>query len=309
MATPVPDLNELHYFVAVAGTRSFTGAASRLQVPKSTISRAVRRLEQRLGVKLLERTTRRVALTEIGELYLNGCRRVMEEAEQADLAVGALLAEPRGLLRVGVPIPFARFMAGPILADFLARYPRMQVHLQMTEDEGVLRQGGLDLIIRGGALGDSGLLVKPILEIRPWVVASPVYLAGRAAPATPAELTRHCCITTSCDTAGGEATSLSTWRLRRGGETAEVQVEARVTVPDPEMNRQLALAGVGVTMLSRSMVRGDLEAGRLVHLLPEWEPEPVQVRALYPTRLGSSPKVRAFLEFLRERGEIAAVHG
>jgi len=302
------DLNELRFFTEVSSARSFTDAARHLGIPKSTVSRGVRRLEERLGVRLMERTTRRVSLTEIGELYLSHCRRVMEEAEQADLAVGALLAEPRGLLRVGVPIPFARFIAGPILSDFLAQYPLLQIHLQLTEGDEAIRQGQLDLIIRGGALGDSGLLVKPILQVQQWVVASPSYLAGRPPLETPADLRRHSAIAVSCDSAGGEPTGTTTWRMRRGSEMAEVQVEARVVLPDPEMNRQLALAGVGAAMLSRVIVKADLEAGRLVRVLAEWEPEPVMVHALYPTRLGSSPKVRAFLEFLRERAEIATAH-
>ena len=302
------DLNELRFFAEVSSARSFTDAARHLGMPKSTVSRGVRRLEERLGVRLMERTTRRVSLTEVGELYLNHCRRVIEEAEQADLAVGALLAEPRGLLRVGVPIPFARFIAGPILAEFLARYPKLQIQLQLTVGDVAIRLGQLDLIIRGGALGDSGLLVKPILQVQQWVLASPGYLAGRPALETPTDLRRHSLIATSCDSAGGEATRTTTWLLRRGSETAEVQGEARVVLPDPEMNRQLALAGVGVAMLSRVIVRDDVAAGRLVRVLAEWEPEPVMVHALYPTRLGSSPKVRAFLEFLRERAEIAAGH-
>jgi DNA-binding transcriptional LysR family regulator len=301
MGTTIPDLNELRFFVEVSQRRSFTKAAQRLGVPKSTVSRAVRRLEQRLAVQLVERTTRRVSLTEVGELYLSHCRRVMEEAEGADLAVGALLGQPRGRLRVGVPIPFARAIAGPTLAAFLAKYPELQVQLLIVENDAAVHEGKVDLMIRAGALGESGLLVKPLMRILPWVVASPRYLEGRERPETPAELRRYVAIATSCDTVGSEAGATTTWRLRRGNELAEVQMEVRITAPDPEMNRQLALASAGVALLSRGMVRGDVEAGRLAQLLPDWEPEPVVVHALYPSRLGSSPKVRAFLEFLKDR--------
>jgi DNA-binding transcriptional LysR family regulator len=294
-----PDLNELLYFTAVAAGRSFTEAARNLGVPKSTVSRALRRLEGRLGVRLVERTTRRVSLTEVGALYLGHCRRVMEEAEAADLAIGALLAEPRGRLRVGVSVPLARMIAGPRLAEFLAKYPKVQVQLDLEGDDVAVREGRLDLMIRAGALGESGLLVKPLMQVLPWVVASPAFLEGKQRPETPAELRRLTSIATTCDSVAGEAGGTTTWRLLRGHEVAEVQMEVRVAVPDPEMNRQLALAGVGVAMLSRGMVRADVEAGRLVHLLPEWEPEPVALHAFYPTRLGSSPKVRAFLEWLK----------
>jgi DNA-binding transcriptional LysR family regulator len=296
------DLNELQFFVQVSQTRSFTEAARRLGVPKSTVSRAIRRLEDRLGIRLVERTTRRVALTEVGELYLNRCKRVMEEAEEADLAVSALLAQPRGRLRVGVPVPFARFILGPILAEFLARYPALQLQLELLNGHGSVRDGSLDLVVRAGGLDeDPGLLVKPLKRVLLGVYASPGYLEGRPLPGSPAALRAMSCIATTCDAVGGEASGLTTWRLRRGTEVAEVKVEARIAVADPTMNHQLALAGVGVALLSKGLARDDVETGRLLRLLPEWEPEPVELYALYPSRLNSSPRVRAFLEFLRER--------
>jgi DNA-binding transcriptional LysR family regulator len=301
MGTTMPDLNELRFFVEVAQVRSFTEAARRLGAPKSTVSRSLRRLEERLGVRLVERTTRRVSLTEVGETYLNHCRRVMEEAEEADLAVGALLAEPRGRLRIGAPIPFARLILGPILAEFLERYPALQVHLELIDSDAALRDGHLDLLIRAGELGDSGWLVKPLMRVLQGVWASPAYIEQRGWPETPAALRQHSCIATTCDNVGGEPGGTATWRLRRGSEVAEVQMEARVAVPDPTMNHQLALTGVGIALLSKGMVRADAEAGRLVRLLPEWDPEPVVLHALYPSRLGSSPKVRALLEFLKDR--------
>lgn len=301
----IADLNELHFFVQLSRTRSFTEAGRQLGIPKSTVSRGIRRLENRLGVQLVQRTTRRVALTEVGELYLNHCQRVMEEAEEADLAVGALLAEPRGRLRVGAPIPFAWFVLGPILPEFLERYPGLQVHLQLLESDGSVLEGNLDLLIRAGALEDSGLLVKPLMQVQLGVYASPAYLERHGRPETPADLREHAGIATTCDRVGGKPGEAATWRLRRGSELAEVRVEARVAVPEPTMNLQLTVAGVGVALLSRALVRPYLEAGRLVRLMPEWEPEPVVLHALYPSRLSASPKVRAFLEFLKERAEAA----
>jgi len=298
------DLNELRFFVQVSETQSFTLAAERLGVPKSSVSRAIQRLEGRLGVRLVERTTRSVALTEAGELYLDRCQRVIEEAEQADLAVGALLAKPRGKLRVGAPVAFARSILGPILGEFLSRYPEIRVYLQLLNGDASPREGSLDLVIRAGPLEDSGLLVKPLMRIRVGVYASPLYLDNRRVPDSPAALREQSCITMSCSTFGepGEA---ATWRLRRGTELKEIKVESRVSVPDPTINHQLAVAGVGVALLSQSMARADVEQGRLVRLLPEWEPEPVELHALYPSRLNSSPKVRAFLQFLRERCQVS----
>lgn len=294
------NLNELQFFVHVSQTQSFTGAAKRLGVPKSSVSRTIQRLERRLGVRLVERTTRRVALTEVGELYLNHCRRVMEEAEQADLAVGALQAKPRGTLRVGAPVAFARSIMGPSMGDFLAMYPELRMHLQLLNGDESPRAGSFDVIVRAGPLEDSGLLVKPLMRIRLGAYASPAYLKRRKTPESPAALAQQSCITMTCGTFG-EPGNFAMWRLRRGGELKEVRVDARVSVPDPTINHQLALAGTGVALLAQSVVRADVEEGRLVRLLPEWEPEPVELHALYPSQLNSSPKVRVFLQFLRER--------
>jgi DNA-binding transcriptional LysR family regulator len=292
------DLNELQFFVHVSQTQSFTRAAKRLGVPKSSVSRAIRRLEHRLGVRLVERTTRSVALTEVGELYLDRCQRMMEEAEQADLAVGALQGAPRGTLRVGAPVAFARSILAPRMGEFLALYPELRVHLQLLNGEESLRDANLDLIVRAGQLEDSGLLVKPLMQIRLGAYASPAYLASHTMPESPANLLEHRCITTTCDTYG-EPGDFTTWRLRRGTELKEVKVQARASVSDPTINHQVALAGAGVALLAQSVVQADVEQGRLVRVLPEWEPEPVELHALYSSRLNSSPKVRVFLEFLR----------
>jgi len=292
------NLNELQFFVQVSQTKSFTKAAKRLGVPKSSVSRAILRLETRLGVRLVERTTRRVTLTEVGELYLHRCQRVMEEAEKADLAVGAMQARPRGTLRVGAPVAFARSILGPKMGRFLAMYPELRLHLQLLNGDESPREGSFDVIVRAGALEDSGLLVKPLMQIRLAVYASPEYLKNRKVPESPADLAGLSCISTSCDNVG-EPGAFAIWRLRRDGELQEIEVDARVSVPDPTINHQIALAGAGVVLLAQSVVRDDVEHGRLVRVLPDWEPEAVELYALYPSRLNSSPKVRAFLQFLR----------
>jgi DNA-binding transcriptional LysR family regulator len=294
------DLNELQFFVQVSQAQSFTKAAKRLGVPKSSVSRAILRLEKRLGVRLVERTTRRVALTEVGELYLNRCQRVMNEAEEADLAVGALQAKPRGTPRVGAPVAFARSILGPTMGEFLVMYPELRVHLQLLNGDESEREGTLDVVVRAGLPEDSGLLVKPLMQIRLGAYASPGYLVNHRLPDSPIDLLELSCITTTCD-AAGEPGDFTTWRLRSGAERKAIRVEARVSVPDPTINHQLALAGAGVALLAQSVVQADVEEGRLTRVLPEWEPDPVELFALYPSRLDSSPKVRVFLQFLRER--------
>jgi DNA-binding transcriptional LysR family regulator len=295
------DLNEIQFYACVAEERSFTQAARRLRVPKSTVSRAVRRLEERLGVRLVERTTRRVSLTEVGEVYLNHCRRVMEEAEEANRSVGSMLARPRGLLRVGVPVPFARYMLAPNLSEFLELYPELQVDVQILNASVSPRDGGLDIVVCAGLLDDPSLLVRWLMRVRQGIYASPAYLERHGRPETPAGLRGLPSVTTSCDLVAGEPAGSVTWRLHRGDEIAEVKMGARVAVPDPQINHQLALSGAGVTMLSTGLAREDVAAGRLVRLLPEWELDPVEIYAYYPSRLSASPKVRALLEFLKER--------
>lgn len=294
------DLNELRCFAIVSQTRSFTAAAKRLHLPKSSVSRSIRRLESRLGVLLLQRTTRTVTLTEPGQLYLERCQRVMDEIEQADLAVGALLATPHGKLRVGAPAQFVRTILAPMLGDFLARYPRLDLDLQLLRGDERLEDGGFDLIIRAGKLEDSSMQFSPLLQIPLGIYASPSYFKKHAEPHAPFALRDHVCVANSCNRYA-DAGLFTTWHLRRGAETADVRLHVRAAVPDPAMNHELALSGVGVAILAQWMVRRDLEKNRLVRLLPEWEPQPVQLNALYPTRLSSSPKVRALLEFVRER--------
>jgi DNA-binding transcriptional LysR family regulator len=302
---PGSDLNELQIFAQVAKTQSFTTAAERLALPKSSVSRSIHRLEARLGVRLIERTTRRVALTEEGQIYFDRCERVLEEAEQAEIEIGALQAKPRGTLRVGAPAIFARLVLGPALGEFLAMYPEMRVHLQSLD--GLSRERPLDVVVRPGPLDDSGMLVKPLFQIRIAVYASPLYLKNRIAPDSPGALREHSCIVTNC--AGfADANDAAVWSLRRGTEVREVRVQSRVSVPDPAISHQLALTGVGVALLSQSAARWDVEEGRLVRLLPDWEPEPVELHAVYASRLTSSPKVRAFVQFLKQQFSGDPVH-
>ena len=293
------DLNELQIFAQVAQEQSFTRAARHLGVPKSSVSRAIRRLESRLGLRLFERTTRSMSVTEAGEIYLDRCRRVMDEAEQADLLVGALQGRPRGRLRVGAPVAFARLVLGPVLGKFLILYPDLRLQIQLLGADPSAGERSLDVVIRPGPLEDSGFLVKPITRIRIGAYASPLYLAGRNLPDSPAELRRESCIIAKCGVSGEPADS-AVWRLRRGSDSQEIRVESRVSVPDPTINHQLALSGVGVALLSQDAAQVDVEQGRLVRVLPDWEPDPVELHAVYPSRLASSPNVRVFLQFLRE---------
>lgn len=288
------DLNELQIFVQVAQTHSFTLAAKRLGVPKSAASRGLARLEQRLGVRLLQRTTRRVTLTDGGEVYLQHCQRVLEEAEQADLAVSALQAAPRGWLRVGAPLTFARLFLGELMEPFLARYPELRVHILLRGTDITSPDDNLDVLIQAGPLEDSRLLVKRLGFGPRAIYAAPTYIEKQGMPDSPMCLRRHSCITTSESGAG------ATWRLRCGAELEEIQLSPRISVADPSIHHQLVLAGVGIAILPQSMVAVHQTQGRLVRVLPAWEPEPVELYAVYPSRLNQTPKLRVFLQWLEE---------
>lgn len=294
------DLNEMQCFAHICEARSFTVAAQRLGLPKSSVSRALTRLEDRLGVRLIERTTRSLMLTEAGELYLERCRRMLEEAEQADLAIGAMHARPRGLLRVATSVPFARFAVGPVLGDFLSAYPEVRVELQLVSGENRAPDPAPDIVIGPYPSPDSTLRATPLFKIRLATYASPGYLACRRMPAVPADLREHHCITVHCRGPGVPA-GFASWRLRRGATRQEVCFEPRLTVADPSIGYQVALSGGGIAAVKPEAARSDVEAGRLIRLLPDWELEPLQLYALHPARLSASPKVNAFLAFLRER--------
>jgi DNA-binding transcriptional LysR family regulator len=301
----VIDLNELQFFAQVGKTQSFTLAARQLGTQKSVVSRALANLEARLGVRLVERTTRRVALTEAGELFLEKCLRVLEEAEQADLVINALHSKPRGRLRIGAPAAYIRFVLAPVLAKFLQQYPDIKLNLQTIQGPTAPNEAELDLAIRQGPLQDSAMRAMPLKKILMGIYAGAGYVGAHGLPKTPAELRDHRWITTKCG-AHGEPSDFVKLSLRKGSQTETVRIESHVSLADPSLTLQLALSDAGVTVLSQRQAQPAVADGRLVRVLPDWEPETVQLFAVYASRLNSSPKVRAFLDFLKGNAEAAA---
>lgn len=288
------DLNEMGHFVEVARSLSFTAAAKRLGVPKSTISRSLTSLERRLGVRLLERTTRRVALTEVGETYLRHCQRLVDEAEEADAAISSLGDEPRGVLRVAANVTFARSVLGPAIGEFLNRYPDLRLSMLLEGNVDPI-QANVDVAIHVGAVVDSGLVVRKLAVGHLGLYASPGYLARHGAPAAPSNLTEHAC-TTMAENGEGSA-----WDLHRQGEAVRVRLKPRLIVRDPVLHLHAALSGATIAALPGFLVGDAIEAGHLIRVLPEWEPKPMEIFALYGSRLGMTPKLRAFLDFAAEQ--------
>jgi DNA-binding transcriptional LysR family regulator len=289
------NLNELHYFLHVADSGGFTAAAQLLGIPKSTVSRGVARLEERLGMRLLERTTRRMALTEAGEVYLEYCRQALEKVQLAESVVGAMRGTPRGRLRVGAPIPFSRSCLAPLMPEFLERYPDVHLHLLLGEDESNLLESNLDLQIQTGPVDDSEMFVRYLGRVQYGIYASRSYVDSKGLPSSPDDLVAHECITFK------ENGPNATWALRNGSTEIDIRPQPRFSSVDSAILLQLALAGVGITIIPCWLVAPYICKGELVRLLPDWVPEPVEISAVYPSPLNLAPNARAFLEFLVER--------
>lgn len=287
------DLNEMLIFTRVVQTSSFTAAARLLGMPKSSVSRKVADLEDRLGARLLQRTTRKLGLTDVGRIYYDRCARIIGEVEEADQAVGRMQAAPCGLLRVTAPLSFG--MLGPIVTEFLKRYPDLQVELVCTDRNVNLVDESFDVAIRAGNLDDSTLVARSLGAIERVLVASPGYLKQKGTPATPADLEGHACITF------GGGTASSQWALYAGDRKTEVRVVSRLTVNDFEMMREAARSGVGIAWISKFVCLDDLQAGRLRQVLGDWCSAAAPVHAVYPTTRHLSPKVLAFVEMVRAR--------
>jgi DNA-binding transcriptional LysR family regulator len=287
------DLNELLVFAKVVQAGSFTAAAKALRMPKSTVSRRVSELEERIGAQLLQRTTRQLRLTDVGQAYYAHCARIVTEAEEAELAVTRMQAAPHGLLRVTTPLTFS--FLGPIVADFLKRYPDVQVEMLCTDRSVALMDEGFDLAIRAGRLADSSLIARRLGSIERIIVAAPGYIEAHGVPRTPKELEKHDCLVFGTTVAG------ATWTLHSGAKTVEIQVRGRMAVNEPDMLRALSRAGAGIALSPDVHYLEDVAAGHLRRILPEWSSTGTPVHAVYPSTRHHLPKVMAFVDFLRER--------
>ena len=289
-------LSAMEAFLRVAEAKSFTAAAERLRLSKSLVSRQVAALETELGVRLLQRTTRSLTLTEAGERYLEASRRILAEVEEAKLLVGSLQASPRGRLSVNAPMSFGFLHLAPALPQFLARYPEVEIEMAMNDRFVDLIEEGFDLAVRIGRLPDSSLVARKLAPIRRTISASPAYLARHGAPVAPNDLQAHECLCNSNLTRSEE------WRfVTKDGRPWHVEVKGRLRVNNGDALRAAALLGLGIVNLPSFIVGGDLQSGALVSLLAEYLPQDAAVYAVYPHSRHLSPKVRAFTEFLAER--------
>lgn len=286
------DLNEILVFTRVVQSGSFTAAARALDMPKSTVSRKVSDLEDRVGARLLQRTTRKLRLTDAGRIYYDHGVRVAAELEAADLAVSQMQSTPRGRLRVSAPVSVT--MLGPVVAEYLRRYPEVEVELICTDRRVDLVEEGYDLAIRAGQLADSTLVARALGAIRRVLVAAPAYAKKNGMPKTPRDLEDHPAIVF----AAGPSPNL--WTLFDQDDEVEVRVTPRLAVNDLELMLDAARAEIGIGWIPDHACAEDLRAGRLRRVLPDWCSAEVPLSAVYPTARHLSPKVATFIDTVRE---------
>jgi DNA-binding transcriptional LysR family regulator len=292
----MPALDGLDIFVRTVRAESFSGAARRLGLTPSAVSKQIGRLEDRLGVRLFNRTTRRLALTEEGRAFFERAERILGDLEDAERAISALHAAPRGRLRVSLPMAFGRLRISPLMAEFVRRYPEVTVDLVFNDRFVDLVEEGMDAAVRIGELTDSSLVARRLMDNRRIVCAAPDYIARTGEPREPEDLRRHNCLVYTYRQQRND------WRFFCPGEgEVTVTVSGSLEANNAEAIRDAALAGVGAALLPTWLVGEDLEEGRLAELLPRHHQPDSAVYAVYPAGRHLSPKVRAFIDFLVEK--------
>ena len=287
------DLNEIAVFTRVVQAGSFTAAAKALGMPKSTVSRKVSDLEDRLNARLLQRTTRRLSLTDAGRTYFDYGVRIVSEIEAAESAVGSLQDKPRGLLRVSVG-PNSQWLAD-IIADFMKHNPKVQLKVLSTDRNVELVEERFDVAIRAGALADSSLVARRLGSATWLLVATPAYLKRRRRPRVPDDLEQHDCLLF------GTGSTTVDLALEKGEEVVRVPVSARLLVSDFDIVYAAATAGLGIAVLPAFRCVDDLREQRLERVLRDWAPPSIPVHIVYPTARHLSAKVKSFVEYVQQR--------
>jgi DNA-binding transcriptional LysR family regulator len=292
------DLNDLYFFAAVVENGGFSAAGRALGVPKSRLSKRIAQLEERLGVRLLQRTTRRFVVTEVGERFYGHCRAVLEEARAAQDAVDELRAEPRGVVRLSCPVSLTQTVLAHVLPDFMALYPKLQVRVTATNRRVDLIGEGYDLAIRvrNKLDTDANMIVRSFGFSRVLLVASPALLKAHGHPTQPADLARLPALSIQ------EHEGAQVWELLDAqGQRVSVEVQARMISGDFAIMLEAARRGIGVALLPEFVCAPAIASGELEVVLPEWGAPDGTMHFVYPSRRGMLPGVRALVDFLAER--------
>lgn len=284
-------LNDMALFVEVVKAKSFRGAAEVIDVPNSTLSRRISALEKAIGLRLLHRTTRRIELTEAGQIYFERCKRIVDEARLAHEQLGEMLEQPSGLLRVSLPVDFANTYLAPLIADFAGLYPGITFEFDLTPRRVDLVAEPFDVAIRMGEQEPSHMIARPLARLSPHLFASPRYLERNGEPTKPSDLAEHQCL---------YMLKTKVWTLHNGKETVEAEIDGRFRLNSVGMIRRLASLDMGIAMLPDEIVSEELADNRLKRILPGWCGAQTPVYAITETRLLPA-KTQRFIEFLKAR--------
>lgn len=285
------DYNEMAIFAKVVDAGSYTRAADKLGLPKSTVSRKISQLEERLGVRLLHRTTRAIKPTEMGKAYYNHCSQMVAEAEEAQRSIHQLQAEPSGLLRITAPVAFGAGFLAETVQTFLDAHPQVRVDVMLDNKVLDLVEDEIDVAFRVGPMSDSSLVARNLGTIRLIMCASPAYVKKRGAPKTHADLGKHNCV----------MLNNMPWQLQGPNGRVEIDVDGRLIMNDMEMTKRMLLIGYGVGLLPITMAYDEIERGQLVQVLPEYHFPDRDIYLVYHSRRQLPTKVVAFIDFVMAR--------
>lgn len=294
MSETMNPYEDMRIFAQVMEAGSFTAAADRLGMSKQSVSRRLMQLEERLGVRLLNRSTRRLDATPLGQHYYQSALRLLGEVQQVEHDISGQAQALRGTLRLSAPLSFAMSHLGCLLTEFLQLHPQVDVEVDLSDRAVDLIGEGYDLALRIGALEDSSLIARRIASVERVYCASPAYLQARGVPLKPEDLAGHDCLPY------GHSRQVQ-WQFRQGGRAQAIQVTGRMRANNGELLRDAAIAGMGVTYLPTFIVGQALADGRLVNVLEEWTPPALQLSAVYPQHRQVARPVQGFVSFLRER--------
>jgi len=293
MYNQIMNLDAIAIFIKVVQQGSFTRAAKLLRVPISTVSSKVSLLEKSLGVTLLIRTTRKLEMTEAGEIYFKGCAQALEEIQNTEAKISIKQEEPQGTLKITVPVDIGNSIVPDIVQKFLKKYSRMKIELLVTNRIIDLVDEGVDLAIRGGDLKDSSLIAKKFMTEQLSLWASPSYLEEKGIPSYPSELNHHEFIRYAFE-------QDKMLKLTNGEETVTVTAPSRILLDSAEAAKKFALLGQGIALLHDFLCIADAREGKIVRVLPPWYWHYLPYYFIYPPQRFISPKIRAFLTFSEE---------
>jgi len=285
-------IQAMRTMLMVVDQGSFTAAAERLDLSTALVSKYVRQLEQQLGARLLNRTTRSMHLTETGQAYVERARQLLAEFDELEAAIQDRQAAPRGTIRLSAPVSFGELCLAPILADYLRQYPEVSIELHLTDRFVNLIEEGVDLAVRIARLEDSSMIARRLSATRVVVCASPDYLTANGAPEAPPDLGRHPCILDR------NFRTPSRWPFVQDGALFEVEVSGRFSVNGARCARTIALAGAGIARIPSYAIEADLAEGRLIELFADLAPEELGIYAIYPQHRYLAAKVRMLIDLV-----------